>query len=276
MALETKAFGVEPGYAPYRLRQARYQELGEDMARFAQQCYQRYGRRIELLDVGVGNGVSRMYAERQDGAEHINYHAIDHHADGHRIYKHEDWQYYSINLENGLSGLPSNQFDMVICEQVLEHLHNAEFALQELSRVTKPGGLLVLGVPIFPHGPHLIRKYVVPFFDRLFGHRPRPHVQAFSKRSFEQIIANVCDVDMQKTRGFRIVSGGILRPLEYCRWWWRLNRRIGALVPGLCIEIQVVAVKRASAAQADERPPAVPFSDHSDAVEEDLHQQQVA
>ena len=276
MARETKAFGVEPGYAPYRLRQARYQELGEDMARFAQQCYQRQGRRVEVLDVGVGAGLSRRYAERHDGAEHINYHAIDHYEDGHRIYKHEDWQYYSNNLENGLPGLESNQFDMVICEQVLEHLQNAPFALEELSRVTKPGGMLVLGVPIFPHGPHLIRKHVVPFFDRLTNHRKRAHVQAFSQRTFVKLIAERCDVDVQTTRGFRIISGGILRPLEYCRWWWRLNRRVGALVPSLCIEIQAIAVKNPSAKEDEEWPIVIPFPARSDAAEKVEHQRRAA
>ena len=44
-------------------------------------------------------------------------------------------------------------------------------------------------------------------------------------------------------RGFRIISGGLLRPLENYRWWWRFNRRLGELLPAACIEAQIIARK---------------------------------
>jgi ubiquinone/menaquinone biosynthesis C-methylase UbiE len=44
----------------------------------------------------------------------------------------------------------SAYFDILICEQVLEHLNSPRAALDEIARVLKPRGLLVLGVPIFP------------------------------------------------------------------------------------------------------------------------------
>ena len=255
-ASESRAFGVEPGHPPYRLRQARYQALGEDVARIAMQIHQRRGGSVRLLDVGVGKGVSRMYTEVHPGAEHIEYHAVDRYWHGpQRVYQYDQWQHYTADLERGLPDLSSDQFDIVVCEQVLEHLHQAPHALGELSRVTRPGGWLVVGVPIFPHGVHALRKYVVPWLDQRLGHKPRPHVQAFSKRTFLDLIGRQCEVEIRKTRGFRIASGGLLRPLEYCRWWWRLNRQVGALVPGLCVEIQVLAQKRAAAGPSSAAPP---------------------
>jgi SAM-dependent methyltransferase len=186
-----------------------------------------------------------MYVEVHAGTACIDYHAADRYPAGRqRVYKHQQWHHHQIDAEQGMPQLESDQFDVVICEQMLEHLHNAAGALAELVRVLRPGGLLIVGVPTFPHGPHLIRKHLVPFFDRLVDRRPRPHVQAFSKRSFLAMLRQTCgNVAVQQTRGFRIASGGILRPLEYCRWWWRLNRKIGQLVPGLCVEIQIVASK---------------------------------
>ncbi len=250
----TVAFGVEPGYEPYRLRQSRYQALGEDVARFALEIHERESRRVDLLDVGVGRGVTRMYSEVHPGAEHINFHAADRYPHGvERVYKHEQWRHYRVDAEYGLPELDCDRFDMVVCEQMLEHLHNSSGALAELVRVLKPGGRLFVGVPTFPHGPHLIRKHVVPLFDRLTDHKPRQHVQAFSKRSFLQMLHGCCEVEVLETRGFRIISGGILRPLEYHRWWWRLNRRIGQIVPGLCVEIQVVATKPANASPGANR-----------------------
>jgi SAM-dependent methyltransferase len=38
----------------------------------------------------------------------------------------------------------SGQFPLVICEQVIEHLHNTTFFLSELNRILRPGGHLLL------------------------------------------------------------------------------------------------------------------------------------
>ena len=40
-----------------------------------------------------------------------------------------------------------------------------------------------------------------------------------------------------------MISGGLLRSLENYHWWWKLNRRIGVLLPAACIEIQVIGTK---------------------------------
>jgi SAM-dependent methyltransferase len=246
----SKAFGVEPGLPPYRLRQARYQALAEDVSALAAAHHRATGRKLDLLDVGVGDGVSRRYLEVHPGAEHISYHGVDLFPFGMKdTYRHMEWRLEQVNLEKGMPNIAANRYDVVICEQVLEHLHGCEHGLDELVRVLRPGGTLVVGVPIFPHGIHAIRKHLVPRYDRLVGtKKKRGHVQAFSKRSFVQMLARTGQLEVSQVRGFRIVSGGMLRPLEYYRWWWQLNRRVGAVVPSLCVEIQVIARKKAAAA----------------------------
>ena len=247
---QTRAFGVEPGHAPYRLRQARYWELARDVSRFARSRHAKTGRRCDLLDVGVYDGVSRRYIEGHEGAEYVNYHGVDVFPHGRQfVYKHRDWTLHHCNLEGGMPDLESDAYDVVICEQVLEHLHEIDTALCDLARVLKPGGLIVLGVPTFPDGLHLVRRHLVPIADQIrarWTRRPkfRGHVQAFSKRSFVTRIRRTTSLSRIRARGFRVVSGGILRPLEYCRWWWRFNRGLGRIVPSLCIEVQITATKR--------------------------------
>ena len=218
------------------------------MARWAGEHMQAHGRRLDLLDVGTWDGVTRKYVELHPGSEHVQYHAVDIYPHGTEfVYKSQDWTFHTIDLETGLPGLKSQSYDLIVCEQVLEHLRNAEGVLREMYRVLRPGGAMILGVPIFPHGLHLIRKHVVPVTDRLFKvSKIRGHVQSWSQRTFVQTVRRACpELVIVQKRGFRVTSGGLLRPLEYQRWWWRLNRALGRAIPSLCIEVQIIARKPA-------------------------------
>lgn len=42
---------------------------------------------------------------------------------------------------------PDHYFDVVICAEVLEHIHNQHAAVEQIIRVLKPSGLLVVSVP---------------------------------------------------------------------------------------------------------------------------------
>jgi 2-polyprenyl-3-methyl-5-hydroxy-6-metoxy-1,4-benzoquinol methylase len=242
---KTSAFGIEEGLPSYRLRQARYYALGQDVARLASDHHRRHRRPLDLLDVGCDQGIAMRYIEAHPGSEHVRYHGADLFPRGmQRVYKREQWRLTQVDLEQGL-GLDSNAYDVVVCEQVLEHLHKCQHALTELVRVLRPGGLLIVGVPIFPFGLHVLRRHLVPRLDRwLNGKKIRGHVQAFSKRSFLQVLDHTGELEIEEVRGFRFISGGPLRPLEYCRWWWQLNRRLGRMLPSLCTEIQVFARKQ--------------------------------
>jgi SAM-dependent methyltransferase len=246
------AFGVDPRRPQkYSLRQSRYFELGGDVARLARQAKEQ-GRKLQFLDVGFAGGVSMRYIEANDGAENIDFHGVDLKLQGH-IYKRDHWSgLWEGDLMHGLPFLQSDRFDVVICEQVLEHLDQIDLAMSTLHRVLKPGGTLIVGVPIYPPGIHLIRRHLVPVMDRMFRRMPtmarllgaktnRDHVQAFSKNSFINDLRRNTDLEIQQARGFRIISGGLLAPLENLRAWWRMARFVGSIVPGLCIEIQVVA-----------------------------------
>ncbi len=240
-----KAFGVDPKRAQaYSLRQARYYEIVlEVMARYPEHFSDAPPpQKLKLLDIGVQNGVTKKYLDLIDPGT-IDYHGADL-ALSDQLENPENWTLYIGDFQEGYPEIPDNHYDIVICEQVVEHLPNYDKALAAIERVAKPGALIIIGVPTFPDGLHLVRRHVVPVADKILKTKKvRGHVQAFSKRHFISELRRCTNLEIIKARGFRVVSGGILRPLENNERYWAINRAIGQVAPDLCIEIQVVATK---------------------------------
>lgn len=60
--------------------------------------------------------------------------------------------------------LPDGHYDVVLSTQVIEHVDNLEFALAQITRVLKPGGLVILSFPF------LYNVHGAPFDYRRFTH----------------------------------------------------------------------------------------------------------
>jgi 2-polyprenyl-3-methyl-5-hydroxy-6-metoxy-1,4-benzoquinol methylase len=65
-----------------------------------------------------------------------------------------------------------NEFDLVFLLEVLEHLDFPDKALEELNRITKPGGMMILGVPREPLWCmlNMARGYRLKHFGNTEGH----------------------------------------------------------------------------------------------------------
>ena len=239
-------FGVDDphGHHLYTLRQSRYDAVANDINDWARaaRCD---GKMLAVLDIGCGDGTLLRYLETKPEFDNMMISAADLRVDR-WLYKKESYHELFIgDLSNGYPEIPSNAYDVVVCEQVLEHLLRIDAAVAALARIVKPGGKLIVGVPIFLPPLHLIRRYIVPKLDRIFApHTSRGHEQAFSQFTILRCVKQSPELQLLEVRGFRVISGGVLRPLENYRWWWRLNRWIGRAMPALCIEIQVIMRKR--------------------------------
>lgn len=66
-----------------------------------------------------------------------------------------------------------NEFDLIWCMDVLEHLHNIVGTMEELWRIGKPGAKVVIKGPFFAD----VGRHVDP-----------THVRGFSRRSFDYFI----------------------------------------------------------------------------------------
>jgi len=67
--------------------------------------------------------------------------------------------------------LRDNSVDTVLCTEVLEHVPEPDFLMQEIRRVLKPGGCLLVTVPqiwYLHHQPHDYRRYTKHGLEYLF------------------------------------------------------------------------------------------------------------
>lgn len=102
----------------------------------------------KILDIGCGNARDIVYIVEK-GAEVTG---IDI-SEGMIVEAKKDLEvlgYKNITLEVGDAtnlDYADNQFDKVLCSEVIEHIPNADKALDEICRILKPGGKLVLSTP---------------------------------------------------------------------------------------------------------------------------------
>lgn len=90
-------------------------------------------RRLSILHVAPEPCIS----ERLSELANIDYLSIDLYNEG-----------AALNMDLTDLALPDARFDMVICSHVLEHVERDDLAIDEMARVLRPGGSLVVMVPV--------------------------------------------------------------------------------------------------------------------------------
>jgi SAM-dependent methyltransferase len=107
-----------------------------------------------------------------------------------------------LNAAGETLPLPSDAFDLVLSHEVLEHVQSDGQAVQEMVRVLKPGGRMLVfvpnrGYPFETHGIYWKGKYrfgnipLVNYLPRLWRDRLAPHVRTYSRHDLEKLFADL-------------------------------------------------------------------------------------
>lgn len=105
---------------------------------------------------------------------------------------------------------PADTFDLVLSHEVLEHVQDDQKAVNEIIRVLKPGGRLVLfvpnrGYPFETHGMYWKGKYrfgnipLINYLPRKWRDRLAPHVNVYTRRDLQRLFANLPVQFIQQT-----------------------------------------------------------------------------
>lgn len=87
--------------------------------------------------------------------------------------------------------LPDRHFDLVICNDVIEHMPDHDRFLQEIKRKMKPGALLVGSLPNMRHITALVKLLVLKDWAyRDEGILDRTHLRFFTRKSIQKSLAD--------------------------------------------------------------------------------------
>ena len=99
-----------------------------------------------------------------------------------------------------------NTFDLVVCSEVLEHLHEYKDAIIEVNRVLKPNGKFLASVPAeFP-------EKICWALSTEYQNQPGGHLRIFKKNN---LINEISD------RGFDFIQSERFHSVHSAYWWLR-------------------------------------------------------
>lgn len=116
-----------------------------------------------------------------------------------RSYESEEIKFDSLNFEDKRFPYESNIFDLVICNQVLEHLKSYMWTLSEMIRITRINGYMILGVPNLAsaHNRILLLLGRQPTTLNLIG----PHVRGFTPHALIKLLEKDQSMTVVDIRG---------------------------------------------------------------------------
>lgn len=193
-------------------------------------------RQPTLLDVGCWDGElsarcgAALGAGRMLGVEVYEGPAREAEAKGLEVAR--------VDLETGRFPWEDESVDVVVCNQVLEHLKNVWLPMTEMYRVLRPGGHAVLSVPNLAslHNRVLLALGRQPTSIRVFG----PHVRGYAFGEFCDLVGRggAYEVEQRLSAGFHPLPARWSRP--FSRLWPSaghttivLARKTGARPPWL-------------------------------------------
>lgn len=156
----------------------------------------------KILDVGCGNG-NYLYSLRELGWEVVGVEPDVKAAHFARIQLGLDVR--PVTLEE--AGLPGDSVDIAFMLHVLEHVPNPLRTLQEVYRVLKPGGYLVIETPN-------IESWSARLFRNWWFHLDAPrHLYLFTPQTLSALLHSVgfCQVDVAHLA----ITSGITGSLQY-------------------------------------------------------------
>lgn len=138
------------------------------------------GKGGKLLDLGCGNGELIDYLMQGLGKGQFHFYGVD--LSKVNIKRSKLGEAAQVNLEKRLP-FKSESFEVVVLQEIIEHLRNREQVMDEVHRILKKDGVVVVTCP---HKYNLI--YPLYFVKNVLLHRMQPVEDWLSKRQLHRLM----------------------------------------------------------------------------------------
>jgi len=235
---DTLAFGKYPSYRKYDLYVERYHSA----AKFIQNKFSDTDEEIKILDIGCGDGALKYFF---DEYTNVHWDGIEIDEERFEICKKLGYNMHLLDVDEKPLPFADNSFDAVNASHVIEHLKNMPNALKEIQRVTKPGGIIAIGVPIKLPLLSLLRGWTYDIEFKIGKRKKGAHCQAFDVLSLRYKLKKYMpDTKIKDLRGFRLITGRQFFPLEDYKWFYTFYTTIGRILSFMTPEVNVILEKR--------------------------------
>lgn len=139
-----------------------------------------------VLDIGCGKGDDLLSVRAAVAPRTVHLDGLDCFPTQLAFLKERGISGHVVDIEHERFPFPDQRFDVIICNQILEHTKEIFWILSECARVLRRGGHVIIGVPNLAalHNRLLL----------LFGDQPPcihvlgPHVRAFTKKGLQRFL----------------------------------------------------------------------------------------
>lgn len=151
---------------------------------------------LNILDLGLGEGTDLINIQNACGNKvKLNLFGLESYQPNIEKAKQAGIKAFSCNLEFDKYEFPDKKFDLIIANQILEHTKEIFWIFSEVSRILKPGGCFIVGVPNLAS---LLNRAALftgnqPTSIKILG----PHIRGYTKNEF---------IDFIETDGYFTVS----------------------------------------------------------------------
>jgi ubiquinone/menaquinone biosynthesis C-methylase UbiE len=230
------AFGKIPAYCKYELFMERYRSGAEFIEKHS---ILTKGMNRKVLDVGCGEGYMKYFFDKSPDLE---WHGVEQWDERRELCKSLGYQVYNLDINEQSLPFDNGTFDVVIASHVVEHLSNMDYAVREMDRVLKTGGILLIAVPSkLPPFPFLINLYF-KFKQFQIGETQN----AFSPWSIQSKMKEILGESKYVTidiRGFRVFSARRRLNLENSWLFYKLSTWLGRICPAITPETNLIMRK---------------------------------
>lgn len=157
---------------------------------FNQFVYDEIPPNSHCLDVGCSTGNLGFALKTSKGCS-VN--GIESNPEAAAVARNRGYdQVFVLDLNNELTALPSNdqEYDVITCADVLEHLVTPEKVLGHLCRLLRPGGMVVTSLPNVAFALTRLHLLLGNWEYQKYGILDRTHLRFYTIKSGRQMIAS--------------------------------------------------------------------------------------